>query len=278
MHTDIEGANRLRGAFTLIELLVVIAIIAILAAMLLPALSRAKLKAQGVQCMNNGRQLMLAWRAYADDNGERVPSSYGYTPVWIDGNLDYSGGNPSNYDINRDIAKSPLWPYCGKAAGIWKCPADRSTVVPTAGTYRSQTMPRVRSVSMNSWFNSSDTDDFADGSYVIYKKMGDVLNPGPAMTFVILDERYDSINDGELVVGMYGFPDKPASWKMVDFPASYHGGSGGLSFADGHAEIHKWRDRRTTPPERPGISLLLNVASPNNLDSFWLMEHSTRKR
>jgi prepilin-type processing-associated H-X9-DG protein len=95
------------------------------------------------------------------------------------------------------------------------------------------------------------------------------------MTFVFLDERYDSINDAEFCTSMSGFPDQPAQFYLIDFPASYHGGSGGLSFADGHSEIHKWRDARTMPPL--GSITKLKVPSPNNPDSFWMAEHSTRK-
>jgi protocatechuate 3,4-dioxygenase beta subunit len=264
-------SKTVRG-FTLIELLVVIAIIAILAAMLLPALGRAKMKAAGVSCMNNGRQMMMAWRFYGDDNSDKVPASYGNNPVWITGNLDFSS-NPSNWNLDTDIKKSPLWRYCGNSPGIWKCPADKSTV-----KYNGQILPRVRSISMLSWFNGSDADSFAGcAGFYKYKKMSDVLNPGPALTFLFLDEREDSINDGEFCTSMSGFPNNPSQWYLIDLPASYHGNAGGFSFVDGHSEIHKWRDKRTMPPLIPGVDTPLNFLSANNPDAYWLAEHSTRK-
>ncbi len=262
-------------AFTLIELLVVIAIIAILAGLLLPALSKAKTKAQGIACLSNGRQMMLAWRLYTDDSRDRVPRSYG-TGEWISGDMNFDPANRSNWDIDWDIKKSLLWPY-GKSAGIWKCPADRSMITPNSGPFAKQRVPRVRSIAMNAWFDSTDVAGFAPAGFRIYKKASDLTNPGPSRTWVFLDEREDSINDGEFVVSMNGYPDQPGSWMIVDFPASYHNQAGSFSFADGHSEIHKWKDSRTVPVLKAGQGLPLNVLSANNQDVLWLMERSTRK-
>lgn len=277
MKHSASGVRRLSPpplcGFTLIELLVVIAIIAILAGMLLPALSKAKTKAQGIMCLNSGRQMMVAWRLYLDDNQDKVPQSYnpGSSAEWVHGSLDFNGGNRSNWDVNQDIKKSLLWAYCGNNAAIWKCPADLSTVRSGGVTY-----PRVRSIAMNAWFDSTDVAAFTSGCR-IYKKMSDLVIPGPTLTWVFLDEREDSINDGEFVVSMNGYPNAPQQWKIVDYPASYHNGAAGFSFADGHSEIKKWLDARTKPVLKKGQLLPLNVASPNNPDALWLMERSTRK-
>jgi prepilin-type N-terminal cleavage/methylation domain-containing protein/prepilin-type processing-associated H-X9-DG protein len=264
--------RRLQG-FTLIELLVVIAIIAILAGMLLPALAKAKAKAQGIKCMNSNKQMMLAWRFYEDDNSDKLIYSFnpGNTAEWVHGSLDFSGANQSNWNITNDVMKSPLWTYGANSPDIWRCPADRSQV-----KVGSQTLNRVRSMSMDAWLNSTDVSGFGPSGIRVYKTMSDLIDPGPSMTWVLMDEREDSINDGELCVGMFGYPSQPAQWMLVDYPASYHGGAAGLSFADGHSEIHPWHDARTMPTLKKGTELSLNVSSPNNLDMLWLMDHTTR--
>jgi prepilin-type N-terminal cleavage/methylation domain-containing protein/prepilin-type processing-associated H-X9-DG protein len=282
----IQRLNVCRRAFTLIELLVVIAIIAILAAMLLPTLDRSKLKAQGVQCMNNGKQMMLAWRMYCEDSNDAVPSAWGYANSdWIPFDLEMNwfgnpvadGRNPYNWDVDQVVKKSRLWPYCGNSTGMWRCPADNKyPCTAPSGPHQGQSFPRQRSISMLSWFNSSDCDLFTGcNGYTKYRKMSTVLNPGPAMTIVFLDERCDSINDGEWCTSMNGWPSQPTQWYMIDFPGSYHAGAGGVSFVDGHCEIHKWRDPRTTPAI--GHLTTLNVPSPKNPDAYWVAERSTRK-
>src|SRR5580658_3513550 len=135
-----------RRGFTLIELLVVIAIIAILAAMLMPALGRAKLQAQGVQCMNNSKQLLLAWRMYAEDSADKVPSAYGLPGVWIPdsatmswtGNPITDGLNRANWDTSVMIMESCLWPYCVKDAAIWRCPGDPYLCLANLGPLKGQ--------------------------------------------------------------------------------------------------------------------------------------------
>ena len=275
-----DRRSRPRG-FTLIELLVVIAIIGILAALLLPVLSKGKLKAQGVQCLNNHRQLCLAWRMYSDDNQDRLlyASENPYDPstfesAWVTGTLDFNPGNRSNWDPNQDITKSLMWPYCSRNLSIWKCPTDRSAVV-----VNGETKPRVRSMSMNLFlggWGGTDGDILSD--YLIYVKQTELQVPGPSNVFVFLEMREDSIDMGNFGTRMAGWPDKPSQYGFYDLPGFYHHLACGFSFADGHSEFRRWRDARTTPPIVQGGLIPDTFNSPDNPDVAWLQEHATRPR
>ncbi len=265
----------LPSAFTLIELLVVIAIIAILAAMLLPVLSKAKSRSQGIQCVNNMRQLMLGWQIYAGDNGGRFPpnASTGGThpevgedsvnPSWVAGILN-TNADPDN--TNTALLVGSGFGAFGSIGGyvtnpkVYHCPADTS-MDPGSG------QPRVRSCSMNSWINPGKVNEH-DSAYwampfVKFTKDADFHGVSSSDIFVTVDERAETINDGWFYICVDGYNSggtiNESLLNVYDLPAIYHNDSSSFAFADGHAGLHHWE----------------GGAVMNDNDIIWLMTHAT---
>ncbi|HTB85182.1 MAG TPA: prepilin-type N-terminal cleavage/methylation domain-containing protein [Candidatus Sulfotelmatobacter sp.] len=284
-----KPATRPHRGFTLIELLVVIAIIAILAAMLLPALSAAKRRAQGIQCMANTKQLTLGWIMYSGDNNGNLVVNHNETShtdttlSWVTGVLDYNG---SAADTNLDYLLSSQYSLLGqylKSAGVYKCPTDLSCNMGATG------LPRVRSYSMNM---ALGPDGYTDGTdqhikwptptgdflpwptYKEYMKESDITAPGPSDLWVLVEEDPDTIDDGSFAFTM---PSSVFATGWVNQPTKSHGSAGGFSFADGHAEIHKWLQPNN-------IAAVTYVAKPtvftgilNDPDVIWVAKHTTAR-
>ena len=263
----------MKRAFTLIELLVVIAIIAILAALLLPSLARAKDQARTIICLSNQKQLHLAWQMYANDT-ERFPRNWDYGmgldpsdgANWTAGGMSYESvvqtrplSDATNTAILTDTRQTQLARYL-KSTGVFKCPADQSYAIrpaPDGPRY-----PRVRSYSMNQVIGESSRGPYTSAHY--FYKSADFSAVSPAQIFLFLDEHEDSINDGYFFIGDY----RARSLGFHDHPGSRHKRGANFTFADGHAARHRWRDSRTIQAVKR--ARIFAIPQPNNPDVAWV--------
>jgi prepilin-type N-terminal cleavage/methylation domain-containing protein len=272
------GMKSQREGFTLIELLVVIAIIAILAALLLPTLAKAKQRAQAVLCMSNNKQLTLAWHMYAGENNDKLVINSDQNDEFAGGNswetthLDWSP-DPDNTNVQKEISQSPLAPFLANSASILYCPTTTmyvSSIQRQLG-YRF----RIRSVAMDAAVGDG-TGKPAAGcittpTFFYAKKMSDLTHPGPAASWVFMDEHPDAIDDGCLYIDP---SEQTGNGEFTELPSSLHNGACGLSYSDGHAEIHKWLDPNTLRPVIYEQSNAQRVEVVNSPDLAFLAQHT----
>ena len=251
------------AAFTRADLLALVSILALLALLFSPAFASTRVNTRGLVCVNNLRQLVLAWRVYAEDNLDRLAPnpSGGAGNRWVDGWEDWTANNRDNTNVLL-LLNAKLGPYA-KNADIYHCPAD--TYLCVEGSRR---MPRVRSVSMNAFVDGSGASSWYPG-WRYYKKFSDIQLPSPASLWVFTEEHPDSINDGWLTANVTD----PSNW--VDLPSSLHDGACCFGFADGHTQIKKWLDKTTLVPV---LQMQRNGFPAYGSDSQWFIQRSSAPR
>ncbi len=255
--------SRARNGFTLIELLVVIAIIAILAAMLLPALSKAKQKAVGINCISNLKQLTLAAVVYAGDFNDRIVNNYvNSTAAWVDGTKPIAYVNQLPGATNLDlIRQATLYPY-NKSVGIYYCPGDLTLI---GGCLQDRSYSLSGMMGANDYQAGNPTGNAVHSGIAESKKFTEVRNPGPARAIFFVDESSVTLDDGYFSI-LYNGGTVPVNWANI--PASRHGNAGDFSFADGHAELHHWLESNTH-----SLASINAVATfPTDRDLTWVYQ------